>query len=135
MNTQPSLFWTEADLISVYTRQQAIADGFLIDASTGELGEVSRQYYKYPVAMTAAVWAVIDKAVRNPNSWNDLKGVWHNVLYMSQHYVVRHLDVSIVLFEVKIVGAGRKQIFTFKMMCGSGDNAEPVMTVMLPDED
>src|SRR5262249_25990843 len=43
----------DADLIHRYTRAQAIADGVLIDvsATAREAG------FKFPVALTAAVWA------------------------------------------------------------------------------
>jgi hypothetical protein len=39
------------------------------------------------------------------------------------------------LFQVKIVGAGRKSIYTFKLECSGGDDGSPVLTIMWPDED
>jgi len=45
------------------------------------------------------------------------------------------LNESTILFRVKIKGAGHKSLFDFKMVCGPGDTAEPVMTIMLPNED
>ena len=47
------------DVISRYTRQQAIEDGVLIDMMQGELGQVSHLHYKYPVACTVGVFALI----------------------------------------------------------------------------
>ncbi len=70
--------------IHTYSRRQAIDDGVLIDAMVGELAEVSRQHYKYPVAMTDGVFGLIRRAVENKRHCNDYRGVWHDVLYMSR---------------------------------------------------
>jgi hypothetical protein len=47
--------FSKDDIISAYTRQDAINDGVLVDLMTvenpvygGELAEVCRQHYKYP---------------------------------------------------------------------------------------
>ncbi|GAG58437.1 unnamed protein product, partial [marine sediment metagenome] len=39
------------------------------------------------------------------------------------------------MFKVVITGTGKKKIHTFKIECSGGDNGEPVLTIMLPDED
>lgn len=121
------------EVISRYTRAQAIADGVLIDAMEGDFAEVSRQHFKYPIAMTAAVFAIIRKAVEHPKYCNDYKGVWHDILWMGRGLRGARQDQN--LFRVKIMGAGRRNVFTFKMVCGPGDTAEPVLTLMLPEED
>jgi len=120
--------------ISVYTRAQAIADGVLVDLSA-LAPDVCAQHYKYPVACTAAVWAIVDAAVKHPRWMNDLKGVVHDLLWMSRARPVQRMGPSQVLFEVIVRGAGRQSVFTFKMVCGPGDDASPVMTLMLPEED
>ena len=49
----PDSLFDDDDLISSYTRAQAIADGQLIDVS-----EMAREAgIRYPVALTATVWA------------------------------------------------------------------------------
>ncbi len=121
--------------ISVYTREQAIDDGVLIDGTIGDLAEVSRQHFKYPIAMTAEVFEIIERAVNNPKYGNDYKGVWHDILYMSIHSPTEDLGLSGHLFQVIIKGAGRKQCHTLKILCHPDDNAEPVLTVMLPNQD
>ena len=120
--------------ISVYTRAQAIADGVLVDLSA-LAPDVCAQHYKHPLACTAAVWAVIDAAVKHPRWMNDLNGVVHDVLWMSHERPVQRMGPSTVLFEVIIKGAGLQSVFTFKLACGPGDDASPVMTLMLPEED
>ena len=123
------------DVIYAYTRAQAIEDGVLIDATIGDLAEVTRQQYKYPVAMTAAVWALIEKAVANEKHCNDLEGVWHDVLWMSRKNITRRFDPTSHLFEVIITGTGRRRKHTLKAVCGPGDTAETVIAIMLPEED
>ncbi len=126
-------FWGEP--VSVYTRAQAIEDGVLVDL--GSIApQVTRQHYKYPVACTAAVWGIIEQSVQNPRYANDYPGVIHDILWMSRMNVKQlSQDQSIALFQVIIHGAGRKRLYTFKIVAGPGDKGEPVLTVLLPDED
>ncbi len=122
------------DAIYSYTRAQAIEDGVLVDAMAGDLAEVSRQHYKHPVAMTAGVFSLIKRAVEHPKHCNDYKGVWHDVLYMSHAAPAKRWQTG-CLFPVIITGTGRRRNHTLKIECGPGDDGEPVMTVMLPEED
>ncbi|NQU22275.1 MAG: hypothetical protein HQ567_13415 [Candidatus Nealsonbacteria bacterium] len=113
----------------------AIEDGVLVDATIGDLAEVSGQHYKHPMAMTNAVFALMQRAVNSPRWCNDFKGVWHDILHMSKMGVVRRLDATAHLFRVLVTGTGRRKWHTLKIVCHPGDNAEPVITVMLPEED
>ena len=128
------------EVIFSYTRAQAIADGVLVDLSA-VAPDVCRQHFKYPIACTASVWAIIEKAIAprrqaggEMHHMNDLNGVVHDMLWMSKAYS-RELDPTTRLFKVIITGAGKKRNFTFKIVCGPGDDAEPVLTIMLPEED
>ncbi len=120
-------------VIHSYSRAQALEDGVLVDLSA-VAAEVCAQHYKHPVACTAAVWAIIDAAVKNRRWANDLNGVVHDLLWMSQQYA-RRVDDSTRLFQVIIRGAGRRSTFTFKIVCGPADDLSPCLTVLLPDED
>ncbi len=122
------------DVIFSYSRAQAIEDGVLVDLGQDKMLEVCRQHYKYPIACTAAVFGIMERAVANKKHCNDFAGVLHDMLWMSKVYK-RQVDPTTVMFRVKITGAGRKSVYDFKMVCGPGDDAEPVMTIMLPDED
>jgi len=120
------------EVIFSYTRAQAIEDGVLVDLSK-LAPAVCAQQFKHNVACTSAVMNIIEKAVSNKKHCNDLDGVVHDVLWMSRFG--QHLDASTRLFKVIIKGAGRKSVYVLKIVCGPGDDAEPVMTVMLPEED
>jgi len=54
MQTQKQGLFSDAPVISVYTRAQAIDDGFLVDVSdSSENKEIG---FKFPVSLTRAVW-------------------------------------------------------------------------------
>jgi hypothetical protein len=127
--------WQDADMISVYNRAQAIADGELIDLSDSETGEVCRTYYKYPIACTAIVWCLIQQAIDN-NKDNSLVGILHDILWMSKASpTALSNDESTWLFEVFISGTNSDVTHKLKIVCGAGDNLEPVLTLMLQGED
>ncbi len=117
-------FWTDAEIIDAYTREQAIEDGTLIDVST-----VAREAgFKYPVAITSALWAVLEKHGQN----QDTQGRLWDVLWMGQ--LAARRGGTVILYKLLLTN-GRAKMATLKMICGPGDDAEPVITIMLPDED
>ena len=122
-----------SELIFSYSRAEAIEDGVLVNLSE-VAGDVCRQHYKVPVACTAAVWAIIERAIKNPRWSNDLNGVVHDILYMSRK-ASRAVDGSTVVFTVIITGAGRRRYHQFKLVVGPGDGGEPVATIMMRGED
>lgn len=121
-------------MIHSYTRKQAIEDGFLVDLMQDEMEEVCGQHYKHPIACTLPVFEIMQKAVANPRYCNDYAGILHDMLYMSRVHYQFHGHTA-RLFQVIIKGAGRKSLYTFKLVCHPGDGGEPVMTIMLPKED
>ena len=121
------------EVISVYTRAQAIEDGVLADMNAiEEVKEVTEQHFSIPVAVTSSVWGMIEKAVENKKHCNDLKGVWHDLCWMSKVYRGGKTNY---LFPCIITGVGRKRNHTFKAVYGHGDNGELTLTIMLPNED
>jgi len=123
----------ESDLIHRYTRQQAIADGVLTDVS-----ETAREAgFKYPVALTAAVWA---KCVTIPPGvlGQDEAGRLWDVLWMLRCAIRISADGPEVQFVLHVRNSNRDclpPLVSLKALCGPGDQGEPVLTVMLPDED
>jgi len=140
MQTQATQPMTKQELfgepIHTYTRAQAIEDGELVDFTDPEsdTGEVCRQHYKFPIAATAAVFGIMEKAVNNRRYCNDYAGILHDMLWMSK-VAGRKLDASTVIFRCIIQGAGRSKYHDFKLQVHPGDQGEPVITIMLPTED
>ena len=130
-NTMAEIF---GEVIHTYTRAQAIEDGVLVDLMQDEMAAVAKQHYKHPIACTAAVFEIMQKAVENPRYCNDYAGVLHDMLWMSR-CAGRRINESAVMFRVIIQGAGRSKYHDFKLVVGPGDQGEPVITIMRPDED
>ena len=138
--TQPTEkgFWDDAEIISSYTRAQAIEDGVLVDVS-----ETAKDAgFVYPVAMTAAAWADCvawtDEDTRRQVQQDEFGRLW-DVLWMAKIAVKGGdggTEIIYPLHRVPRGGKGHKPRLThLKMVCGPGDTLEPVITIMLPDED
>lgn len=125
------------DVISSYSRAQAIDDGVLIDLmQDDQTAKLCREHYKFPIACTAGVWELIQQAISHPKHGNDLLGVLHDILWMSRrNKKAVSNDGSTWLFEVIITGTGNQKIHTLKLVLGQGDDEEPVLTLMLSGED
>ena len=137
--TQPTEkgFWDDAEIISSYTRAQAIEDGVLVDVS-----ETAKEAgFVYPVAMTAAAWADCvawaDEDTRRQVQQDEFGRLW-DVLWMAKMAARSGggTEILYTLYRVPRGGKGHKPRLThLKMICGPGDTLEPVITIMLPDED
>jgi len=122
------------EVISSYSRAQAIDDGVLVDVS--QSSEAKECGFKFPIAMTRAVW---DAYVEVPPKANgqDVKGRLWDVLFMLRYGIQRSNGGSIVFYTVYVQNDNRYKAKPIKLksVCGPGDNGEPVITIMLPDED
>lgn len=123
--------FTEQDIISTYSRAQAIEDGELVDVS-----EVAREAgIKYPTALTRAAWVDVvepdDKAKEHGES--EQGRLW-DVLWMFANAAKRSGGTEI-LFKLIATRDGKQHTRELKAICGPGDTMDPVITIMLPDED
>ncbi|MCI0689216.1 MAG: hypothetical protein L0Y54_18585 [Sporichthyaceae bacterium] len=129
------------EVIHTYTRAQALADGVLIAADPAMVRDAR---LRYPVALTAAAWA---DCVAWTDADNDRKDtcqdeaarLW-DVLWMTRHAISRHVGHTqrqpVQLERVPRRGPGvLPRTVTLHVVIGPGDHAEPVLTIMLPDED
>lgn len=124
------------EIIHSYTREQAIADGVLIDVTktAREIG------FAVPVALTSAVHegcVVWDED--DPRPQDEAGRLW-DVLWMAINAARRNADGHRVDFDVLRLPrfspkVTRPQRVSLAMEVGPGDNGEPVMTIMMPDED
>jgi hypothetical protein len=118
------------EVISSYTRAQALADGFLVDVS-----ETAREAgFRFPVALTAALWSVVE-TIPKAHSYQDVQGRLWDVLYMASLGVRRARGGSRIAFELILHREGtRKKFVTLYCDCGPGDDAEPVITIGFPED-
>lgn len=123
----------EWPVIYSYTRAQAIVDGVLIDvtALAQEAG------FKMPVAITNGVYSEY-VAVPDAATGQDEEGRLWDVLWMLQHAIRSSKGSgSAITFKVLVQNSDDAPASPIELnaVCGPGDNAEPVITVMLPGED
>jgi hypothetical protein len=127
------------DVISTYTREQAIEDGQLIDVS-----ETAREAgFKYSVVLTAAAWADCVAWSDDDNeqqAYQDESGRLWDVLFMASHSIRTSKDSGDrLLFQLYRVPRDGQSIeamlVTLKLIVGPGDSGEPVITILLLNED
>ena len=117
--------------VYVYSRADAISDGFLVDVSqmAKEAG------FRYPVAVTRTVWDgyVVPDERSRLRGQSEQGRLW-DVLWMLRQAARRGGDT--VLFQLYFIMKERqRRLVTLKSVCGPGDTPDPVITIMLPDED
>ncbi|MES9830138.1 MAG: DUF6573 family protein [Candidatus Thiodiazotropha sp.] len=127
------------EAIVSYTRAQAIEDGVLVD--TGPMAKEAG--FNWPVALTSAVWADCvawndDDSRKKP--FQDQAGRLWDLLFMASHANRTSCGsgdrLLFKLYRVPREGKSTKaELVTLKLIVGPGDQGEPVITIMLPDED
>jgi hypothetical protein len=122
----------EFHVIHSYTRKQAIEDGVLVDVS-----ETAREAgINFPVAVTSAVWGLYVVPSEKLESWGQsVSGRLWDLLWMFRMKALK--TNSSLLYYICLFQNENQKIdeVKFKALCGPGDNHEPVITIMLPDED
>jgi len=124
--------FADADLVFIYTRAEAIADGILIDVSemAGQAG------FRYPVALTAALWSDIHAISEEYVGFEDVPGRLWDVLFTARMAAQQSTERDSSSFMYSLVlHTGGNEEYTVKLVCGPGDNLEPVITLMQPNED
>jgi hypothetical protein len=127
------------DVISMYTRTQAIEDGQLINVS--ETAEEAG--FTLPVAMTATVWSDCVAWTQDDNvkqAYQDESGRLWDILFMAYHGIRTNKasgdQLLYQLYRVPRDGRSTKAVLTtLKLIVSPGDTPEPVITILLPNED
>jgi len=127
------------NVISTYTRTQAIEDGVLID-----VGSMAKEAgFKWPVALTADAWAdcvAWTDADSQQQVHQDQSGRLWDVVYMASHAIRTSKDsgdrLLFQLYRVPRDGQSTEAVLvTLKLIVGPGDSGEPVVSILLPNED
>ncbi len=137
MNAAPDI-WADAPLIHSYSRADALEDGVIVDLRQDELGTLCDEAgFRIPIACTARVFfeciALTPSAAR---AHNDMKGRLWDVLWMLKNAIRGARDTSTVRFQLYVVrDRERPTLTTLIATVGPGDEGEPVLTILFPDED
>ena len=122
------------EVISSYSRAQAIEDGILVDVSS-----VAREAaIKFPVAMTRTVWGKYVEVPEGVSCQDETGRLW-DIVWMFRCAAAK-FDGDTLLFKLYVRNHNRERLtrqdlVTLKAICGPGDNGEPVVTIMTPEED
>lgn len=121
-------------VIISYTRAQALADGVFVDVT--ELAHETG--FRLPVAVTAAVWADIEDIP--PQSGQDTTGRLWDLLTSTHFHTCRAVaegngDTDTIRLSFVLHRDGCHPRYEIKSVIGPGDNGEPVLTIMKPNED
>jgi hypothetical protein len=138
------------ELIYSYSRAQAIEDGVLVDLNDPSftfrpgLNICAEAGIKYPVAMTIAAYSTTVSEPGTPlPPGQDISGRLWDVLTMFKVAAKQggeeiHFPVSVVNWvsvDGERINRTKRETVILKAICGPGDSAEPVITVLLSDED
>lgn len=124
------------NIIDRYTRAEAIADGVLTDVSklAKEAG------FNIPVALSTGVITKVNEAVK---AGLDYEGVIWDIFSVLKYYIKtgagkpdnhggKRIDFFVYVFNPK---RGRNVKVPMYYLSNRGDHMEPVITILLPDED
>ncbi len=118
-------------IVSRYSRRDALADGVLVDVT-----EAAKEAgFRYPVALTLAVH---ERYVRIPRGvvGQDESGRCWDILWMSRQ-AIRKSDPGAARVSVQLHVRNdndRAELVSLAAVVGPGDQGEPVITIMLPEE-
>ena len=121
------------NVIYSYSRAQAIADGVLVDVSeqAKEIG------FRLPTVVTATLY---QRYVQPPagleGEGQSVTGRLHDLMVLALFAARRTINTDRVSFKVDFLMApGRKETVEVIVHIGPGDEGEPVLTIMLPEDD
>lgn len=125
-------FFNTENIISIYTRVQAIEDGILIDVS--ELAKEAG--FVVPVAVTNGVWSSIVVPSKKAKEQGECEtGRLWDVLYIASLRIKEATGKEVLFHILATNNRGTRKLVQLKAVAGPGDNGELVITIMLPNED
>jgi hypothetical protein len=138
-----------AELISVYTRSDAIEDGILVDCTQEPFDGLNRNAgIKFDVAVTSAVFGRYIEVPEEFRASQDIAGRYWDMVFMFTRAALRKRTVMELLFDFICLPNGpgcwnnerpgpspQDRLVQLKAVSGPGDRGEPCLTFMLPSED
>ena len=125
--------------VSVYSRSDALADGVLIEADPAMCKEAG---IRIPVAISDHLWSVVNPDNIETMPGQSLSGRLWDLLWMFRISVGSRKGQGSdrltykVLMQLRREGCPvRVEEFQVLAVCGPGDQGEPVITLMFPEDD
>jgi hypothetical protein len=147
------------EVISTYSRAQAIEDGVLVDCGQPPFNELNRRAgIKVHVAMTVEVFhsyvhpvggCFPVKTTQQGDCWElpqqsshlppgqTITGRYWDIVWMLRLAMRHQLEESCVFFDVHVVpnSGGNPETAKLKCVVGPDDEGDVCLTIMLPDQD
>lgn len=119
------------EVIDTYTRAEALADGVLIDVT-----DTAREAgILFPTAVSAAVWGDVQPSAYDQQYWGqDVKGRLWDTLWLLCLAIKAAGSTDVINYDVRYRMHGHMCVKRLKAICGPGDNGQPVITIMKPEE-
>ena len=123
----------DAEIISAYTRADAIEDGVLVDITkiAQEAG------FTVPVAVTSALFEILDPKLDLQNEGQDFHGRVWDMLWILRSEIRKSDWTDTTYFAPLFIRKpnGKPEPVKLWAKAGPGDNMELVITIMLEGED
>jgi hypothetical protein len=118
-------------VIHSVSRQDLLQDGVLVDVTP-----LARQAgFTFPVAVGRSVWEAYVEVPPGVDGQDRTGRLW-DILWMLRCHIRRGADGSSLLFSLSVRNDDHPpRRVHLKALCGPGDQGEPVITILLPDED
>lgn len=126
------------DMISLYSRADAIRDGVLIEADPSLCKQAGM---RWPVAVSDHLWGYIEPENLEEMPGQSVEGRLWDLLWMFTRSAKRATGsadrlVYRVILQMKTGKTPtRQETITVIAVCGPGDDNEPVITLMLPEDE
>ena len=122
------------EIISSYSRADAIRDGVLIDIT-----DIAKRFgFKYPVAITSNLYYTYIDPNGNMNSIREVDNTLIGDVLTTLYYSIKNSkenETNIVTVKMTIeISPNETSEIEFWAHCGPGDDYRPVITIMLPED-
>ena len=121
------------NLIYAYTRAQAIEDGVLVDVTE----QAKAIGFKLHTVVTDHLFhGYVEPPAGLEGEGQSVTGRLHDLMVLALFAARKAVNIDRVTFKVAFLMApGRKETVEVIAHIGPGDNGEPVLTIMLPEDD
>ncbi|MGE4538974.1 MAG: DUF6573 family protein [Desulfovibrio sp.] len=121
------------NVVYSYSRAQAIADGVLVDVT----GEAKAIGFKLHTVVTDHLFhGYVEPPVGLDGEGQSVTGRLHDLMVLALFAARKAMNTDRVTFKVDFLMApGRKETIEVVAHIGPGDYGEPVLTIMLPEDD
>jgi uncharacterized protein DUF6573 len=130
-SAEPTLEELFGSVLHQVTREDLLRGAILVDVSTLAV----QAGFNYPVAVSRSVWDAYVAVPPGVTGQDETGRLW-DILWMLKIAIRRSAGGDTILFRLLVRNDnGQPRLVQLKALCGPGDDAEPVITILLPDED